>query len=342
MGRYMDRRQMIGLMAGVVVVALVDLDPQTVGAATLPGGPIPTESLQRFADRYGGDFAAKWIDSTGASGGGTWSLVVDPKGQRVRGSLALDGKFLGRTGLAKRSASVDLRTHGYDEQRGSAARTAWGDVTYERLGLGSVKVTLTGVPGLPATSTLEALGKFATPGFATVTYTITPRSGTPVRGAVNFGRKGTTFAMPVVPAGVVASATAILEGDYACSFFPRADATKAFGEPAKPAEPNGGRIGTLPGIDTSNCRIETVSKRQLLQTTVYHAASAAVAATFFEQNTSVSTPVPGLQGRAAVDRSGTALVLAGTDVVQLSVIDFQSSEVPPALEAFTRLIAARG
>jgi hypothetical protein len=217
-----------------------------------------------------------------------------------------------------------------------------GPVAWTRVS-GRAQVSLQDLPGLAAGSTLDVIGRFTHPGFASFTYTITPAKGAVVRGAVNAGRTGTSFADPVVPADTGASATDLATGKYACSLITNADATKAFGEPSKAPQINGGKIGYGPGIDTSNCRVQSVSENQLLQMTVYRGHSAADAANQFELNRVIATPFPGLESRAYSFMNGqTVWILSGNDVVELNVIDQRSSDVPPALANFVQTIASKG
>ena len=325
---------------GVTLAALV-LDGIPAGAGSLSGGPIPTEALRRAADRYNGSYVAKWVDSTGKRGAGTGKLAIDPNARTARGSVGFDGKILGRTGLSKQSLTLDLAEYGYDAQTASVARTPVGAVQWERVTDGA-RLTLSDVPGLAAGSKLDIIGRFTAAGFASFTYTISPRAGEPVRGAVNLGRDAAALPEPVVPAATAAASADILSGAYACDLISKAAATKAFAEPAKEPEANGGRIGYGPGIDTSNCRIETVSGNQLLQMTVYHGRTADAAAAHFALNQSIGTPVPGLESRAYSFVNGRYVwVATGNDIVELQVLDQRSSEIPPALGAFTQLVASR-
>jgi hypothetical protein len=340
MGRELGRRPVLGAMAAAMLA--VALDGLPASAATdppLPGGAIPSETLRRIAERYNGAYVAKWVDSSGKHGGGAARVTIDPQSRRAQVTGSLGGGILGRGGLAKRHLTLDLSKYGYDAQTVALATTPWGPVAWERVADGA-KITLRQLPGAPGGSTVEVVGRFTAAGYATFTYTITPKDGAPVRGAVNAGRTGTTIADPVVPAATAAATGDLLSGAYACRLFTKAEATQAFGEPAKAAENNGGRIGYQPGIDTSNCRVETVSKNQLLQMTVFHGQTHDAAAQYFELNRAIGAPVDGLADRAYSFQNGRMVwVLRGNDVVQLEVNDQRTSDLPPALGAFTQLFA---
>jgi hypothetical protein len=331
-------------MAAAVFAVMVDALPAAAASTTTtaPGGAIPAEALRRIADQFNGSYVGRWVDSTGARGSGTGTISIDPSAQRAKGTLAVGGKILGRSPLGRRTFSVDLSKYGYDADAVSVPTSPWGAISWTRVS-GGAQLTLAGVPGLASGSNVEIIGRFTHPGFASFTYTITPAKGKAVRGAVNAGKRGTTFADPVVPSESAASTAALLSGAYACSLLTKADAAKAFAEPAKAAEPNGGRLAYAVGIDTSNCRVESVSGNQLLQMTVYHGHSADDAAKYFEVNRAIGTPVPGLESRAYSFLNGrTVWVLAGDDVVELNVIDQRSSDLPPALASFVQSIATKG
>lgn len=343
MGGEISRRPVLGAMAGVFVAVMLDGLP--AGAATTttpsPGGAIPEEALRRIAEQFNGTYTGKWVDSTGARGGGTGTVRIDPTTKQVKGTLAVDGKALGRTPLGRRSFSLDLSRYGHDADSLSVRSTPWGSVAWTRVA-GGAQLSLSRVPGLAPGTAVDLLGRFTHPGYASFTYTITPASGTAVRGAVNAGKHGTAVPEPVVPVAGAVSPDDLASGKYACSLVTKAEATQAFGEPAKAPVNNGGRIGYGPGIDTSNCNIDTVSGNQLLQMTVFHGHSVDAAAQHFELNRAIGTPVPGLESRAYSFLSGRNIwLLRGNDVIQLEVLDQRSSDLPPALAAFAQRLASK-
>jgi hypothetical protein len=90
--------------------------------------------------------------------------------------------------------------------------------------------------------------------------------GTPSSRVPPSHREPTTTA---TPAPTVPAAPDFLSGAYACSLVQQQEVTAAFGRPAKPPEPNGGRLFAFDGGDTTNCRVESVDGALVVQYTIF-------------------------------------------------------------------------